>query len=194
MSIVSPPRELDKAEAERESQEAANDSPRVYVACLAAYNAGTLHGEWMDAAQEEEDLLEAIQDMLARSPEPSAEEWAIHDYECFGGLRLGEYEDLGRVAELARLIDEHGAAFAAYAGNVGTEHATGDGFEECFRGEWDSEEAYAEDLFDELYLNEVPQTLRSYVDYQAFARDLFMGDYWSADNPAGGVFVFDGNC
>ena len=26
--------------------------PRIYVACLAAYNNGHLHGAWIDAAQE----------------------------------------------------------------------------------------------------------------------------------------------
>ncbi|MDO7837100.1 antirestriction protein ArdA [Sphingobium sp. HBC34] len=29
-----------------------NEQPRIYVACLAAYNNGILHGTWIDAAQE----------------------------------------------------------------------------------------------------------------------------------------------
>ena len=28
-----------------------NTEPRIYVACLAAYNNGILHGAWIDAAQ-----------------------------------------------------------------------------------------------------------------------------------------------
>jgi len=32
----------------------ATDTPRIYVACLAAYNAGKLHGEWIDADQDAE--------------------------------------------------------------------------------------------------------------------------------------------
>ena len=31
-------------------------SPRIYVACLAAYNAGRLHGRWIDANQSAEDI------------------------------------------------------------------------------------------------------------------------------------------
>jgi len=32
------------------------DTPRIYVACLAAYNSGKLHGEWIDASQTAEDI------------------------------------------------------------------------------------------------------------------------------------------
>src|SRR5581483_3902347 len=64
--------------------------PRIYVASLADYNAGRLHGVWIDAAQEPDDLQLHINAMLARSTEPIAEEWAIHDFEGFNGLHLGE--------------------------------------------------------------------------------------------------------
>ena len=33
-----------------------NVKPRIYVACLAAYNAGILHGKWIDAAQDADSL------------------------------------------------------------------------------------------------------------------------------------------
>ena len=72
------------------------DTPRIYVACLASYNAGILHGEWIDAT-DADTIREAIQEMLKRSPTPGAEEWAIHDYEGFGPLRLSEFEDLGPI-------------------------------------------------------------------------------------------------
>src|SRR5687768_7754754 len=83
------------------------DTPRIYVACLAAYNAGTLHGEWLDADQSAEELHEAIRGMLSKSPKPGAEEWAIHDYHNFGDIKLSEHESLENVAALAELITEH---------------------------------------------------------------------------------------
>ena len=61
--------------------------PRIYVACLSSYNAGRLHGRWIDCDQTAEEIREEIRLMLEESPEPWAEEWAIHDYEGFGGLR-----------------------------------------------------------------------------------------------------------
>ena len=52
-----------------------------------------------------------------------------------------------------------------------------DTFRDQYCGEWDSETAYAEQLFDELYLHEIPEHLQSYIDYEAFARELFMDGY-----------------
>lgn len=77
------------------------ETPRIYAACLASYNAGSLHGEWIDATDADE-IREGIENMLSESRQPIAEEWAIHDYENFGGLRLSEYADLDKVAELGR--------------------------------------------------------------------------------------------
>ena len=119
-------------------------TPKIYVACLAAYNNGYLHGQWIDANQDKDNIYSEIQDMLSKSPIPNAEEWAIHDYEGFGGLRLSEYEDIEKVADIAVLIEEHGQAWCAYAGYVGMEYATKEGFEEAYQGEWDSEEDFAE--------------------------------------------------
>jgi antirestriction protein len=164
--------------------------PRIYVACLAAYNRGHLHGTWIDANQDADTIHEEIEAMLAESPVPDAEEWAIHDFDEFGGLRLSEFEDIERVAEFGQLVAEHGPAFAAYANHVGHDFAKSEGFEEAYCGEWETEEAYAEGLFDELYAHEIPEHLRCYVDYEAFSRDLFVNDCYSVDCPNGGVFVF----
>ena len=167
------------------------DTPRIYAACLASYNAGILHGRWIDAT-DVDCIREEIAAMLSESSEPIAEEWAIHDYENFGGLSLSEWPDLDKVAELGELIEEHGAAFAAYADNVGVDHATADGFQEAYCGEYETERDYAEELFDELYAHEVPEHVQNYIDYEAFARDLFMGDNYSIQAESG-LYIFR-NC
>ena len=82
------------------------DGPRIYAACLASYNAGRLHGKWIDANQDADEIHEEIQKMLAASPIPNAEEWAIHDHEGFHGLTIHEYEDIEKVAELDEAIVE----------------------------------------------------------------------------------------
>jgi len=164
------------------------DPPRIYVACLASYNAGHLHGEWIDAT-DAETIREAIQAMLKRSPCPGAEEWAIHDFEGFGAIRLDESEDIDRVAELGALIAEHEEAFAAYADHVGVDFATEEGFEDAYCGEWESEEAYGEHVFEELYANDLPDHIAAYIDYAAFARDLFINDCFSVESPSR-VYVF----
>jgi len=90
-------------------------TPKIYVACLAAYNNGILHGQWIDANQEVDDIHEEIKKILRASPIPGAEEFAIHDYEGFCGLRIEEYQDIATVAEMAAMIEEHGEAWAKFA-------------------------------------------------------------------------------
>ena len=82
------------------------ETARIYVACLASYNAGTLHGEWIEATADADELKARVQAMLDRSPEPYAEEWAIHDYEGFGDM--SEYEDLDHIAERVTAWEELG--------------------------------------------------------------------------------------
>lgn len=161
---------------------------KVYVACLAAYNNGILHGCWIDANQEAQAIHDAIKDMLASSPIANAEEWAIHDYEGFCGLRLSEYESIEKVAEMAAMIEEHGEAWAKFAEYEGIEYATLERFEEAYAGEWDSEEDFAEDLASETM--EIPQHLAFYIDYEKLARDLFINDYFSAESENSKVYVF----
>lgn len=96
-----------------------NPTTRIYVACLAAYNTGNLHGHWIDAVQDGADIETAIQEVLAKSPEANAEEWAIHDYEGFAGISLNEHESLETVAALAASIAQHGQLFAEVYAHTG---------------------------------------------------------------------------
>ena len=82
--------------------------PRLYVACLAAYNSGALHGRWIDAHQDADQIKHEIKEMLAASSIPYAEEYAIHDYEGFGKASLEEYTSIERVAAIAEFITERG--------------------------------------------------------------------------------------
>ncbi len=163
-------------------------TPRIYVACLAAYNNGYLHGQWIEANQDKDDIYSEIQKMLSKSPIPNSEEWAIHDYEGFMGLRLSESEDIATVAEIAVMLEEHGEAWAKFAEYEGVEYATLERFEEAYAGQWDSEEDFAEDLANETM--EIPKHLEYYIDYEKLARDLFINDYFSAEGSGYKVHVF----
>ena len=83
------------------------DRPRIYVACLAAYNNGRLHGRWIEASDPHE-VWQQVSAMLAASPEPDAEEWAIHDYDGFHGCRISEYAGFDTVCALAEFLEERG--------------------------------------------------------------------------------------
>ncbi len=176
------------------------ETPRIYLASLSDYNAGILHGEWIDANQAPEELHAAAAAMLARSPsDPRAEEFAIHDFDNFGRYRVGEYDSLDWVSRVARGIDEHGPAFAAWAELSDHDHETLDRFDDAYLGERDSLEAYAEELLTDLGYVEtieraVPETLQPYVsiDFAAFADELRSnGSLTVIENDRGGVWVFE---
>jgi antirestriction protein len=149
---------------------------RIYVASLADYNAGRLHGVWIDCdGKSGDDIQTEVSTMLAASKEPVAEEWAIHDHEGFGSL-IGESTSFDRVAELAELIEEHGEAFISYAENMGEEYATADGFHEAYQGEFDTLADWAEDFMEQTGgLLDMPENLRHHFDYESYGRDARLG-------------------
>ncbi len=139
-------------------------APRIYVACLAAYNNGILHGAWIDADQSADELHEDVKKMLAASPEPGAEEWAIHDFEGFGELRLSEWDSFERVSVIATGIAEHGPAFSAWLSyDPEREPIDASAFEDAYRGEWDSLRKYAEDFADEIGPSDSPLRMRTMI-------------------------------
>ncbi|WBY08955.1 antirestriction protein ArdA [Sphingomonas sp. 7/4-4] len=169
-----------------------NLQPRIYVACLAAYNSGYLHGAWIDAAQEAWTIWDAVKDMLTASPIAGAEEWAIHDYEGFGEVRIEEYTGFERVSDLACFIAEHGEI-----GSALLDHFSGD-IEEAreamadrYLGAHDSLADYVQELTEES--TAIPHALRYYVDWQAMARDAQMsGDLFTVTAAWDVVHVFAG--
>ena len=154
-------------------------TPRIYVASLADYTAGRLHGRWIDADQSAETIREQIGEMLAQSKEPLAEEWAIHDYENFGDLRLDEFDDIDRVAEVAHLMTEYGPVFASlidYLGHTSSVDEARRYMEDGgYQGEFDSLAEYAQELIEDCYsdvLNNLPEFIRYRIDYDGIARDM----------------------
>jgi antirestriction protein len=169
-------------------------APRIYVACLAAYNNGILHGEWIDAGQSADELHEAVQKMLAASPMPGAEEWAIHDFEGFAPLRLSEWESFERVAAIAAGIAEHGAAFTAWLSyDESRDPVDTAAFEDAYRGEWESLRAYAEDYAESTGMYDAAERVGSsyvVVDIDMLTCDLDI-ELHSVATGDGTVYVFE---
>lgn len=168
------------------------EQPRIYVACLAAYNNGYLHGAWIDAAQEPWAIYDAVRVMLAASPIEGAEEWAIHDDEGFGGVRIAEYASFERVSQLAAFIAEHGEIGAAlldhYAGDLDEAREV---LADRYLGEHASLADYVQELTEES--TPIPSSLRYYIDYQAMARDAELsGDVFTIQIAHDAVHVFAG--
>lgn len=167
-----------------------HDTPRVYLACLACYNEGTHNGRWEDA-NDADTLVEAIEFIQTNCGHVD-NDWAIHDFEGFGPVNIGENPNLVDLAALARNIEEHGEAFAIYVSHVGADWDDVSGFEDAYCGEWDSERAYAENLADDIGLfssqscrccgtQTDTSTIENYFDWDAWTRDLFLTDNYMVD-------------
>jgi antirestriction protein len=173
-----------------------SEACQIYVACLSAYNNGHLHGEWIDATQDEEETLAEIHTMLAASPVVElygevAEEWAIHCYEGFHGIEIGEYESISRVAQLAQELEEHGEPYAAYLGYFSD--GTVEDFEDKYRGCFENREDFAYNLYDEMgTIQELEKAGLSshYIDFAAIARDLFIDGYTAIEQGYNECYVF----
>lgn len=193
------------------------DTPKIWIGCLAAYNNGHLHGEWVDATDEDE-LNEARERVLRTSPISLAEEPYIGDYDGFGevGRMLGEYASMADVANVGALIEEHGEKFIAFVGTLdyGADlgEVTEDDFMEHYRGEWESEEGFAMEHICEVGWGGVPaqglgtgghgpdgreikinviEELISYLDMELIARELFQHGNYTSVRTTGGIYVFE---
>ncbi len=163
---------------------------KIYVADLAAYNNGKLHGVWIDACDDLDSIQDQINYMLANSPEEPAEEYAIHDHEGFDGYPVGEYEGISDLHEIACFIEEHpglaGELLSQFNGNVDEARQA---IEDNYCGCYSSLEDYAQELTEET--SEVPQHLAFYIDYERMGRDMEMsGDIYTIQTAYDEVHIF----
>ena len=163
---------------------------QIYVACLASYNSGVLHGEWITPKSDKDELQEQINKVLKSSPIEDAEEFAIHDYNDFPNL--GEYPGLDNIIKVQEAIDEHGQYIVnAFLDNWSVEDL--DHIDEAYYGEYDSFSEFAQQLADDTIegLNG-NSTLASYFDYEKWERDLSY-DYHEGAGENGTSLIFNAN-
>ena len=163
---------------------------RIYVADLAAYNNGKLHGIWIDVTQEIDDIQEQINELLANSPEDDAEEYAIHDYEGFVGYSVSEYECIERAYDVACFIEEHGEIAGELLSHFGDSIDDAQkAIEENYCGCYASLADYAEELIEET--TQIPKHLVFYIDYEKMGRDMELGgDVYTIETCSQEVQIF----
>ena len=176
------------------------EGPAVYVACLAAYNSGTLHGKWVDLSEvselsfDEDGMVTALQQcidlVLADSPEPGAEEWAIHDSQGLPKVLMGENPELSDLAAFTRqwelaCEDSDDDAFKSWCDHIG-EVQTYEDFLESYRGSWDSEADFAQQFYEDQGLELGP--LASYIDWDQVWYGQFSCDGWWSEYAGDGKY------
>lgn len=161
---------------------------RIYVACLASYNNGILHGVWIDATQSVGAINDQIAVMLNASQIEGAEEFAIHDYEGFEGVPIFEPQSVESVVETAAFIEEHGALGGKLISHFGDLNEAREAMSDRYVGQYTSLEDFAQELTEDT--TDIPQNIAFYIDYERMARDLEISDVLTIEVGFEDVHVF----
>ena len=160
-----------------------DEHPAVYVGTYRKYNDGNLFGMWVDLVKcgDYDTFMEVCHNLHADEEDP---ELMYQDYECFPSAWYSESgideNTFDKIMEFADMDDDDKEAYEEFLDAFGEESI--DSFKERYMGKWDSEEAFAEHIVDECYdLTGMMGHLSSYFDYQAYARDLFIEDFYYTD-------------
>lgn len=155
----------------------------IYLANLGKYNEGELVGKWVGLPCED---LEKELRSIGVSDEPDKngiyyEEYFIADYETdIHGLKIGEYENLDKLNELAEQVEnlsevEKIALCAFLENGRDFEEALDEIEKQNYYIYWDcdSMEDVAYEIIESMdILRDVPDNIARYFDYEAYGRDL----------------------
>jgi antirestriction protein len=174
-------------------------TPQIYVGTYAKYNNGSIEGVWLDLTNysDKNEFYVACAALHSdeEDPEYMFQDWeGIPDHyisECHIDDKFWEFQEL-----TADWDEDRIAAFQIWIDHTGSCDSISEqieSFEENYRGIYDSETAYAEELADELgYIHSMEKAgiSASYFDYDQFAYDLFLSDLWSEKTTKFGIHVF----
>ncbi len=161
-------------------------NPAVCVGTYHKYNCGSIFGMWLDLTTfADYDEFCAVCRFLHR--DEADPELMCQDYENFPAEWYTEgfmsEEEFDKIQEFAELDDDEREAFQAYIDFKCDSSLDIDDFREAYQGEWDSEEEYARHIVEECgMLDNVPESLKEYFDFERYADDLFRWDYEFIDD------------
>lgn len=158
---------------------------KVYVGTYGKYNNGSLFGAWLDLSDyaDKEEFYEACREL--HKDEEDAE-YMFQDWENIPEALISESWLSENFFDLRDAVDQLGyteqEAFFVWCNYGGCDLAEKDSydlvnrFKDCYVGKYDDEEDFAYQIVEECY--DLPEFAKTYLDYEKFARDLFMCDYY----------------
>lgn len=148
----------------------------VYVVNLAKYNEGRITGKWIELPVEMEVLQAHIKSVLGDD-----EEYSIHDYDNDYNMKIGEYENIFRLNEIAELLESHDETTVRALMEVCCDVETA--IEKLENGDYtilndiDDEEDLGYQLIHELGYMEIPEKFERYFDYDKYGSEA-IDDGW----------------
>lgn len=167
----------------------------IYLTNLGKYNEGELIGEWVELPVSHEELQKVFERIGINE---EYEEYFITDYEC-DFYEVGEYESLDTLNEIAERIEELGEEESEVVKALMSElgYTLNEAIDKVNSGDYriysdcDDMTDIAYQVVEECgYLNNVPDNVARYFDYESFSRDLGIeGTYiFTDDNNAIEIF------
>ena len=157
-------------------------NPAVYVGTYHKYNCGSIFGMWLDltAFSDYEEFIDVCRYLHRDEEDP---ELMAQDYENFPERYYTEgfisEEQFDKIIEFDSLDNDDKEMFEAYLEWQGCDDADIDTIRDLCCGKWDSKDDFACDLVESCgMLDGVPDNIAHYFDYEKFARDLFISDYY----------------
>lgn len=163
----------------------------IYLTNLGKYNEGELIGEWVELPVSQEELQEVFKRIGINE---EYEEYFITDYEC-DFYEVGEYENIDTLNEIAERLDELDESESKIVKAMMSEcgYTLDEAIEKVNNGDY-MIYSDCENMTDVAYqvvencgyLDNVPETVSRYFDYESFGRDLGIeGTYiFTDDNEA----------
>ena len=149
---------------------------RVYIANLGKYNEGERVGDWFTPPVDYDEMAERI------GLNDYYEEYAIHDYEL--PFEIDEYTPIEEVNRLCAMVEELDYPLNEVIGDLMSQFCS---LEELYEHKDDIiQYPNCENMVDVAYylidecgsLGEIPDRLKNYIDYEAYARDLDIEGYF----------------
>ena len=157
----------------------------VYVGTYHKYNCGSIFGKWLNLSDytDTDEFYTACRELHKDEQDP---EFMFQDFENIPNGLIDESwlsKNIFEVLEALEDMDEsRREAFLIWCDNGHHKLSEGDisdlisEFDDAYVGEYSDDEDFA---FEQVEQMDLPEFAKSYFDYQAYARGLFCGDYWS---------------
>ena len=156
------------------------DTPKIYVGTYAKYNDGSIDGKWIDLTEYNtyEEFVDACRELHKDEKDP---EFMVQDYENFPEkwyheAGLPTEEEFDKINEFYMMDDSKKEAYEVFVNYTGLDSI--EDFEEAYEGQFDSPQDFGYYAIDTWGIPDDPE---SYIDYEAFGRDLTMD--WHQGDP-----------
>ncbi len=163
--------------------------PRIYVGTYAKYNNGSIAGKWLDADDygDKDEFLDACAELHADEDDP---EFMFQDFEDIPDGMISESHVDEELWEWLELDDGDRELLSVYRENIDSDGSL-ESARESFNAKFNSKEDWADQYADDTgVLESVPENLKCYFDFEAFARDCELGGDMTFIDHDGDVWAF----